>query len=107
MVVEAWIAVLLHPVEAVVVAVVMVHGAIGCVTKPQIDAGDAGEVLEGGEVGSRAYGADRSIPEIADCLAWDGLIRGGDKGGCFIDGFAQERRGVDVELRPSCPNVDV
>lgn len=67
-----------HPVEGVVVAVVVIHGALGITMEAHVDAGDAGEVLKGGEIAAGAHGFDVAVPEIADCLSRESLVRGRD-----------------------------
>ena len=76
MVLPGGVAELVHPVKAVVVGVVVVDGAAGGAAKAEVDAGDAGVVLERGEIGARAHGTDAFVPEIENGLAFDSLVRG-------------------------------
>ena len=85
-----------HPVERVVVAVIVIDRVLRSVAKAHVDGGDAGEVLEGGEVGSGAHGGDALVPGVEDRLARDGLIGGFDEGKDFLDDFAE--KGCSGEL---------
>ncbi len=107
MVVPFRITEVIHPGEAVVVGVVMVNSAVGGRAKAQVDAGDAGKVLEGGEVGAGAHGADVAIPEITDGLAFDGLVGRLNKGGGFVEGFVEKWRGGGGELWAAGADVDI
>jgi hypothetical protein len=74
-VVEARVTVLFHPVEGVVVGVVVVDGRVFAVAETHVDRRYAGEVLEGCEVRAGAHGRDVAVPEVSDCLVGDGSVR--------------------------------
>ena len=104
---EAWIAELVHPVEAVVIDVVVIDGAVGRRSEADVDTGDADEVLEGGVVGAGAYGSDVAVPEVADSLTCDGLVWRFYQGSCFVESLVKQRRGGCGEVGTSRADVDV
>ena len=104
---EPWVAERVHPVEAVVVTVVMVHRRVMCRRETDIHAGDPGEVLEGGEIAAGAYGADMAVPGIPYRLARYRLVRRRYQRCNFVQRFVQQRRSREPEQRTPRTDIDV
>lgn len=62
----------------------MVDGGGAAAAETHVDGGDAGEVLEGGEVASGAHSGYVLVPEGANSLAGDGLVGAGDEVDCVV-----------------------
>lgn len=71
---EPRVAILGHPVERVVVAVIVVDRISGASAEAQIDARNASIVLEGREVTATSHGADLLVPKVIHSLALDSLV---------------------------------
>lgn len=94
---EAWVAILGHPVETVVVGVVVIDSlVVRAGLEAEVDAGDTGVVLESGKVASRTHGADLAVPEVGDGLAWYGLVGRLKLGSDVADDFIEKGSGVDA-----------
>lgn len=104
---EAGVAVVLHPVEAVVVTMIVVDGVALGLAEFDAKRGDAGKVLEGGEVAAAAHGLDSAVPRVVDGLAADGLVGGRDGTGGFVDDPVEEGRGRGFKVGSVGSDVDV
>jgi hypothetical protein len=96
-----------HPVEAVVVAVVVVHSTLGIGSETHVDTGDTSKVLESSEITATAHSADVTIPNITNGLALDSLVRRLHFSNHSTDDVVQKRRRGNLELGPRATNIDI